>query len=125
MQTDRVSLTLPALTQYARTARLIAAELASRVGMDIDDVDDMKLAVEEAFIFAAGRAEGDEVTLAFELDSSSVTLLVGPFAGPCEEEGGLSEAGRYAQFILESICDEFVLSDEDGQCFLRLVKEVS
>ena len=119
---DRVSLTLPAIGEYARTARLTAAELASRVGMDIDDVDDVKLAVEEAFIFAAQRAAGHEVTLAFELAESSIGLVVGPFPGPCDTESGSDAGRRYAHFILESICDEFEVVDRDGQCFLRLTK---
>jgi serine/threonine-protein kinase RsbW len=119
---DRVSLTLPARGEYARTARLTAAELATRVGMDIDDVDDVKLAVEEAFIFAAQRAEGGEVTLAFELATSSIELAIGPFPGPCADEVGADAGGRYARFILESICDEFEVVDRDGQCFLRLTK---
>ena len=119
---DRVTLTLPAIGEYARTARLSAAELATRVGMDIDDVDDVKLAVEEAFIFAAQRAEGHEVTLAFELTESSIGLVVGPFPGPCEDDTGSDTGRRYARFILESICDEFEVVDRDGQCFLRLAK---
>jgi serine/threonine-protein kinase RsbW len=117
-----VSLTLPASREYARTARLTAAELATRVGMDIDDVDDVKLAVEEAFVYAAQCAEGHDVTLAFELAPSSIELVVGPFPGMCENESR-KDAGRlFAHFILESICDEFDISDRDGQCLLRLVK---
>lgn len=119
---DRVSLTLPARGEYARTARLTAAELATRVGMDVDNVDDVKLAVAEAFVFAAGRAKGREVTLAFELGESSIELLIGPFPGPCEETGGSDAGPRYADFILESTCDEFEAVDRDGQCILRLVK---
>jgi serine/threonine-protein kinase RsbW len=119
---DRVSLTLPALGEFARTARLTAAELATRVGMDIDDVDDVKLAVEEAFIFAAQRVEGGDVKLAFELGESSIALVVGPFPGPCTSEDGSDSGSRYAHFILESVCDEFEVVEENGQCFLRLTK---
>jgi hypothetical protein len=52
---DRVVLSVPARGEYARTVRLAAAELAARTGMTIDDADDVKLAVEEAFVFACAR----------------------------------------------------------------------
>jgi serine/threonine-protein kinase RsbW len=119
---DRVVLTVPARGEYARTVRLTAAELASRAGMTIDEVDDVKLAVEEAFLFAARRVEGSELTFSFVLEPAGVELLVGPLPPSC---AGLEEtdAGeRYARFILESVCDEFDVLERGGECFLRILK---
>jgi serine/threonine-protein kinase RsbW len=120
--TDRVSVTLPPLHEFARTARVLAAELATRVGMDIDRVDDMKLAVEEAFIFASQHAGEQEVTLTFELSPSRLSLVVGPLPSMCETETRPDSGRRYADFILSSVCDEFEICEEDGTCFLRLSK---
>ena len=53
--TDHVKLTVPARDEFARTVRMTAAALAGRMGMSLDDVDDVRIAVEEAFVFAVGR----------------------------------------------------------------------
>ena len=119
---DRVCLTLPPLHEFARTGRVLAAELATRVGMDIDNVDDMKLAVEEAFIFASKHAGKREVTLTFELSPSRLSLVVGPLPSMCESDTRPDSGRRYADFILSSVCDEFEICEEDGTCFLRLSK---
>jgi len=122
-QHDRVVLTLPARDEFARTARLTAAELAARIGMSVDGIDDVKMAVEEAFVFVTDRRVGESVTFDFSIDDG-IELLVGPMEGACTEQEG--ETGeRYARFILESVCDEFELVDIDGGCFVRLVKRMA
>jgi serine/threonine-protein kinase RsbW len=122
-QHDRVVLTLPARGEFARTARLTAAELASRIGMSVDGIDDMKMAVEEAFVFVTDRRVGETVTFDFKIDEG-IEILVGPMEGSCTEQEG--ETGeRYARFILESVCDEFSLVDAEGGCFVRLVKRMA
>lgn len=118
---DRVVLVVPTRGEYARTVRLTAAEVASRVGMAIDDIDDVRIAVEEAFVFAAERASGDELTFAFRLSDHTVELTVGPL-GPGETDDEPDQGERYARFILESICDEFELLEQDESFLLRLVK---
>jgi serine/threonine-protein kinase RsbW len=122
---ERVVLSVPARGEFARTVRLVAAEIATRVGMSIDDIDDVRLAVEEAFVYAADRADTPSVTVAFALEPGSIELLVGPLP----LEGRNAEAGeageRYARFILEAICDEFELLQRDGSCYVRLVKRTA
>lgn len=42
-----VSLSFPAEAEYLRLARLAAADAASRSGFDVDDIDDVRIAVSE------------------------------------------------------------------------------
>jgi len=120
---DQVRLVVPSRGEYARTVRLTAAELASRVGMDIDAVDDVRLAVEEAFVFANERVAGADLTFTFTLAPNRIELTVGPLLLGCDTDQGGPDAGeRYARFILESICEEFAIIEVDGACLLRLVK---
>jgi serine/threonine-protein kinase RsbW len=121
--TDRVALTVPARGEYARTVRLTAGELASRVGMTIDDVDDVKLAAEEAFVFSCSHAKGDDIVFSFLLEAGGVEVVVGPVIERGSEAETEGAEGRYARFILESICDEFEMIERDGGHFLRLVKK--
>lgn len=120
---ERVVLTVPARGEYARVVRLCAAELASRAGMNIDDVDDVRLAVEEAFVFAAQHMTDGDMTFTFHAEADRLGLLVGPLPEQCAHDEGGDAGERYARFILESVCDEFEVLSRDGACFLRLVKK--
>jgi len=121
---DRVVLTVPARGEFARTVRIAAAELATRADFGLDDVEDVRLAVEEAFVFASERLIGNEVTFTFEVAPGLVAVEVTPLSMGCSNEA--PDAGeRYSRFILESICDEFGIFDADGFCRLRLVKRTA
>lgn len=120
---DRVVLVVPAQGEYARTVRLTAAELASRAGMNIDGVDDVRMAVEEAFVFGAARVDGKELDFTFVLGDGMIELMVGPLLEVCASEEGADRGEKYARFILESICDSFELLVVEGACVLRLTKK--
>jgi serine/threonine-protein kinase RsbW len=119
---DRVALSVPARGEFARMLRLASAELAVRAGMNIDDVDDVRLAVEEAFVYACGRVGVGELTFSFALAQGSIELLLGPLPGVADDEESAEAGDRYARFILESVCDEYELIERDGSSFVRLVK---
>jgi len=102
---------------------MTAAELASRVGMSYDDVDDVKMAAEEAFVFACSRV-GDvgHVTFVMDVGSDGLAITVGPLPDRADTAAAEESGDRYAAFILESVCDEFEVRQGDGMCTLSLVK---
>lgn len=122
MATDRVVLTVPARGEFARTVRMAAAELVSRMGMSYDEVEDTRIAAEEAFVYAADHV--DEVTFTFFVESEALEIVVGPLPGDCTESDDELGIG-YARFILESVCDEFEIRTENEECFLYLVQRKS
>lgn len=126
MSADRVVLSVPAKGEYARTVRMTAAELAARLGMTFDDVDDVRIAAEEAFVFASERGDGDgEVKFTFELMGDALQVSVGPLPGGCADTRDDEARSEYATFILESVCDEFEIAESDEECSVRLVKRLS
>jgi serine/threonine-protein kinase RsbW len=121
MQPDVVILTVPARSDYARTVRMTAAQLASRIGMTYDQVDDVRIAAEEAFVYACECAAPDApVTFTFALTESSLAITVGPLTECCTTAAG-PQSGGYAEFILRSVCDEFSIEHAEGSCSMRLV----
>lgn len=118
----RVVLTVPPVGEFARTVRLAAAELATLAGMNIDDVDDVKLAVDEVFVFAHGCAGDADITFDFSVTAGELTLLVGPLPDSCTIDAADEPSQRYARFILESICDEYEALARDGASWVHLVK---
>lgn len=119
MVKDRITLTVPARGDYARTVRMAAAELATRMGMSYDEVDDVRMAVEEAFVYACDVADEDhDVIFTFTVGDGELSVEVGPL--PVTDEGDAAE--NYAEFILRSVCDEFAIEHEGGTCTMRLTR---
>ncbi|PKQ16167.1 MAG: ATP-binding protein [Actinobacteria bacterium HGW-Actinobacteria-7] len=123
MSSDQVIVTVPAMGAYAKTLRMTAAVLAARLGMSYDEVEDVRLAAEEAFVYAADTvAEGEPLSFVFTVGSDELGLAVGLGSERLTDEE-VERRASYATFILESVCDTFELvSDEFGVGSLRLSK---
>ena len=119
---DHLRLTVPARGEFARSVRLTAAALASRMHMSLDDVEDVRIGVEEAYLLAARCVEpGDPITFDFDIDGDTLVLEVGPLPA---EQGALVESpeAKYARFILEGVCDHFEIAEAGDVCHVRLTK---
>ena len=127
MGNDTVTLSVPARDEYARTVRMTAVTLAGRAGASMDTIDDVRIAVEEAFIYACGIGSGDErMTFEFSIAEGRLGVRVGPLAD--RPEAGVSDdepQDRYARFILESVCDEFDTRREDTDVYILLSKQLA
>jgi len=124
MTNDRIYLTVPAKAEYAKTVRMTAAALVSRMGMSYDEVGDVKMAAEEAFIYAVDTlAEDAEVRFTFELAQEGLEILVvlGGEADVSDDE--VERRTSYATFILDSVVDDYeLLTNESGAKTMRLHK---
>lgn len=123
MAKDQITLIVPAKSEYVKTVRMTAAALASRVGMSYDEVEDVRMAADEAFVYASDTLTDEaKIRFVFTLGSEDIEIDVGlgveePLSG---EDSDRSVA--YATFILESVCDRYeFVSDENG-AHLRLFK---
>ena len=125
MAADKITLTVPARDEYARTVRMTAATLVARSEASIDLHDDIRIAVEEAYIYACELgASKDQLTFEFSLDESSVDVRIGPIDVPADMTPDPA-ADHYSHFILESVCDEFETLTEEGAMYIRLVKRLA
>lgn len=72
---DSIRLSLPARHEYARIARIAMAALALRLGFSYREIEDLRLAVDEALIFLLGSDRpGERVTIMFTTEPGRVTL---------------------------------------------------
>ncbi len=120
---DTVTLSVPSRGEFARTVRMTASELASRMGMSYDDVEDVRLAAEEAFVYAAETIlEDDHVTMEFIVADEEFQLVVALGSESRLSDEDAERRASYATFILQSICDRFELSSDDSGAHLRVTK---
>ncbi|MHB8668946.1 MAG: ATP-binding protein [Acidimicrobiales bacterium] len=120
-----VRLVLPALPEYLRLARLTAGGLASRLGFSYEDVEDLRIGIDELCFYLVGN-EGREGTITLQYAITPDGLEIEGRAG---REGGSgppvplrSAVSELSVRILDSVVDEYsVSSDPPGPAF-RLLK---
>lgn len=114
------SLTVPAQARYARVVRLTAANLATIAGLSVDDVDDVRMAAEEAFVYACATRPEGRLQVDFSLAPGEVDMTF--HLGSVEVSEDSSEPALvYSALILDAMCDECTVVDEPERT-MRLVK---
>lgn len=124
MPKDTITLTVPASAEFARTVRMTAAAIVARMPFTYDEVEDVRMAAEEAFIYAVDTLPEDaDVTFEFTLSATGVEMNVTLGGTPDVSDEEVERRATYASFILQSVCETCELaSDADGRMFLRLTK---
>lgn len=108
---DLVELTLPFGHRHASTARMVAAAVGADVGFDVDEIDELRLLVDEAVsvVVDVGGDTDARVSLRFATGAArAVTVSVAATTGP-----GLTrdDIDSLALRILEAVADEFAVTD--------------
>ena len=116
-----IRLSLPAELRFLRIARLTAAGIAGELGFGLQDVEDVRVAVDEmCAALIEDAAPGTELEISYRV--SDRTLEVD---GWCPHAGATPELHAVAQELLAMTADEFSLGgDADGRRF-HLVKRRS
>lgn len=118
---DNVTLILTAKGEYVSTARLTASSVANRIGFNIDEVEDIKVAVSEVcnIILSNSVNETNQFRISFNIRDNSLEVA---FSGD-KEPIDFSESikNEYALYIMKAIMDSVELS-EDKQSIVMTKK---
>lgn len=121
--TDRITLTVPATGEYAKTVRMTAAALVSRMDFTYDEVEDVRMAAEEAFVYAIDTLpEGADVSFEFLVGEDSIEIDVPLGNEHTSSDDDAERNAAYATFILQSVCDHYEFASDETGAHLRLVK---
>lgn len=122
---DKIELVLPMKPEYVGIARLLVSGVASRIGFDIDEIEDLKVAVSEVCnkllsqticncksyrIVAMPCSSGMEIS--FECDNRMLRKIFN------DEEDSLSVA------IINALMDKVVCFNDDSNKIIVMYKEV-
>ena len=117
---DEVRLAVPARPEFVGLARVTAAGLASRLGFTFDQVEDLRLAIDEmCFGLTGSKGKDGILELRFLLSPEGLTVQGrGSFSPP-----GPVHLSELSKVILDALVDEHSISDgADGPRF-RLMKK--
>ncbi len=125
-----VRLVVPAAPEYLRLVRLTAACLASRLGFTFDEVEDLRIAVDELCFHLLGDAHNPEsnpsgvmdedrtMDLVYSAGSDSITIT-----GRTGLSGAIPEPSELSEQILDALVDEHEVIGDDGMITFRLMKQ--
>jgi hypothetical protein len=117
-----IELTIPADPRLLRLVRLVASGLASTAGFNVDELDDLRIAVDEAVTALLEGGDGSSVPMRFEVDGAQVAMTgTTPASGTDPLDADRLEISTQ---ILAAVCDEHDLRVENGELFVRICRRV-
>lgn len=121
---DEVRLALPADPQFVQLARVTASGMASRMGFTYDEVEDLRLALDElCFVLVGTASRAGRVELNYAMvDGALVVEGVGHF----DNDAGHRALAPFSEQILPALVDHYeVYRDDAGRPCFRLHKRRS
>ncbi len=121
---DTVSLRLPASPEYLQVIRLVSTGLAAGLAFTLEDIDDLKIAVDELTAYLTGP-QGREgiLELAFTVHDDRIEITGrGSLSGVAKVR---TELTQFSRMILETVADESSLQQKDGSPTFKIVKRKS
>jgi serine/threonine-protein kinase RsbW len=120
MATSSVHLDIPASGAYLAVARAAATGLAAQLHFTYDQIDDLRIAVDEACTqLMARRGSADTIHLAYRLDGSELWVEASVEAA---DRGGPLERDTFAWQILTALSDEVIEQDQGTRLLIRIRK---
>lgn len=111
-----IQLTVPADAIFVGLVRSTAAHTAAHANLDMDQIDDLRLAVDEAFALVIGTdGVAGNVSLAFTITAHGLEVsLTGPRGVDAPEQG------TFAWTILSALVNDVESRVDDGQVTITL-----
>jgi serine/threonine-protein kinase RsbW len=110
MKKDIIKLTIASKPDYISVVRLTSSAIANNIGLNIDDIEDIKVSIAEACINALDKA--DEINIQFQIEEDKLIMKVDNVS-PCkDDEIDLNKEIELGILIIESLMDEVNFSEE-------------
>jgi serine/threonine-protein kinase RsbW len=111
-----VRLALPASPEYIRLARLVVAGLATRAGFSYDDVEDLRIAVDELCFLMVGPTGLDgEVALTFTVRDDALEVNG-------RGRAAVGELSPFSKRIVAAVTDWHEIQSDDGDVMFRFAR---
>ena len=120
-----VRLVVPAAAEYLRLVRLTAAGMASRLGFTFDEVEDLRIAVDELCFHLLGEA--DDPPPPDDTRTMDLIYSAGPdfitITGRTGLSGAVPQPSELSEQILDALVDEHEVTGSNGTVTFRLKKQ--
>jgi serine/threonine-protein kinase RsbW len=113
---DTVALSLPVRSELLVLARITAATMASRADFDIEEIEDLRLAVDELCLSVVGGARSGTVRLEFSVDKATISITCElEWDGEPDDGDAPGEPDDLSIRLIEALVDEHGRDAEHGR----------
>jgi serine/threonine-protein kinase RsbW len=114
---EPVELIIPVQSDLILLARLTAATVASRAGFDVEEVDDLRLAVDELCVLVADEGGTGRLQLTFTTADETVEVVCAFQGEESQNGGGPDQHGEreLSVRILDALVDEHGEEFDNGR----------
>lgn len=119
MLNDNITLIVPKKPDYISTVRLISSSLGNKIGYNIDQIEDLKVAMGEACILSFGKSVDEEIKIIYDLLKEKLEVTVS-WNKSSTEEGEETKEINMGKMIIESLMDEVYYLDNE----IKIVKYI-
>jgi serine/threonine-protein kinase RsbW len=117
-----IRLTVPAALEFVRIVRLTASGVASRLGFDVEEIEDLRVAVDELASLVVEAADGGELAVQFAVQDDRLRIEGEASLTPDRAEN--ARVDDLTAQILAAVVDEWDLSTTDGTVRFACVRRV-
>jgi serine/threonine-protein kinase RsbW len=118
LDADSVALEVPGRPEYLRLVRLAAAESGTRADLSIDEVEDLRIAVDELTYALMGEVPtGGVLSLRYQATKGFVEIR-----GSCATHGDPLIVSDLSRTIIGAVVDEYEVAEEGGVRRFQLLK---
>lgn len=117
--TDRpVLLTVPAEPSMSRVARLAASGLASLAGFNVDEIEDIKIAISEALIVLVEHCDGSPIDITLSANAGDFTIVATTDLGDAALDASHPDL-RLSATVLSGVCRDHRIAVSEGVAEIR------
>jgi serine/threonine-protein kinase RsbW len=109
---ETIRLSVPAALEYVRIVRLTASGVASRLGFDVEEIEDLRVAVDELASLVVESADGGELAVQFAVQGDKLRI-----DGEARLDASRAEEPSVDDLtaqILAAVVEEWDLSTQEG-----------
>jgi serine/threonine-protein kinase RsbW len=107
---DTIRLTVPAALEYVRIVRLTGSGVASRLGFDIEEIENLRVALDELASMTIEFAASGDLELTFATTETELRINGRAPVAPGVEVG----VEELTAQILKAVIDDYELRTDDG-----------
>ncbi|MBU5311413.1 ATP-binding protein [Tissierella carlieri] len=122
MNKDVISFTIPRKPDYISLVRLTTSGIAHSMGLNVDDIEDIKVSIGEACVNSLMLNDGEEISLVFEIDEEKLSIEVTNVSENIPEDLDERKERELGLLIIKSLMDEVVFNG-DGIKMIKYIED--
>ena len=122
MNKDLIKLSIPRKADYISLVRLTTSGIAHSMGLNIDDIEDIKVCIGEACINSLSHEDSEEIILVFEVREDRLIIKVNNVVEQTPEDTETFKELELGLLIIKSLMDK-VNFNESGIEMIKYIED--